>query len=122
MKLSDFPQHVQERILRDNPNLRALDSVETKVTKPAFAPPLVSRIAERKSGASGVVVRVVFIVACKRRLDDDNLQGACKPLRDSVAASLELDDADPMIEWEYQQTGARHEEGVLVKIVAQRTT
>ncbi len=38
-----------------------------------------------------------------RRLDDDNLQGAFKAIRDEVAAYFGVDDADPRIRFEYAQ-------------------
>jgi hypothetical protein len=41
-----------------------------------------------------------------RRLDSDNLQGGCKAARDEVAAWLGVDDADPRVEWRYEQSKA----------------
>lgn len=38
-----------------------------------------------------------------RRLDDDNLRGALKSVRDGVAARLRIDDASPLVAWEYGQ-------------------
>ncbi len=38
-----------------------------------------------------------------RELDDDNLQGAFKGIRDQVAAQLGLDDRDKRIGWHYAQ-------------------
>ena len=39
-----------------------------------------------------------------RRLDDDNLRGACKGLRDGIADRLGVKDNDPRVEWRYEQT------------------
>lgn len=39
----------------------------------------------------------------KRRLDGDNLQSACKALRDGIADRLGVDDADPRVTWKYDQ-------------------
>jgi hypothetical protein len=39
----------------------------------------------------------------KRDLDGDNLQSACKALRDGIADRLGIDDADPRVEWRYSQ-------------------
>lgn len=38
-----------------------------------------------------------------RPLDDDNLRGAFKAVRDQVAAYFEVDDRDPRIRWGYAQ-------------------
>lgn len=39
-----------------------------------------------------------------RKLDGDNLQAALKAHRDAVAAILRIDDASPLVRWEYGQT------------------
>lgn len=41
-----------------------------------------------------------------RRLDDDNMVAAAKPLRDGIADSLGVDDADPAVTWRYAQRRA----------------
>ena len=38
-----------------------------------------------------------------RALDDDNLRGALKHVRDGVADRLGIDDRDPRVEWRYAQ-------------------
>lgn len=38
-----------------------------------------------------------------RLLDDDNLRGALKHVRDGVADRLGIDDRDPRVEWRYAQ-------------------
>lgn len=45
-----------------------------------------------------------------RSLDDDNLRGALKAVRDGVADWLGVDDADPRIEWRYDQRRGRPRE------------
>lgn len=42
-------------------------------------------------------------VAPSDGLDGDNLQGALKASRDGVADWLEVDDADPRVNWQYAQ-------------------
>jgi len=42
-----------------------------------------------------------------RKLDDDNLRGAFKAVRDEVARWLGVDDADPRVRWAYAQTRGR---------------
>ena len=60
---------------------------------------------------------VVCLVSFRRRLlDDDNHVGACKYLRDAIAATIGLDDADPRLRFEYAQCRTTGPEGVLVKI------
>tara|TARA_R110000822_G_scaffold31017_3_gene89923 strand:+ start:549 stop:860 length:312 start_codon:yes stop_codon:yes gene_type:complete len=46
---------------------------------------------------------VEIIRVGKRNLDGDNLQNACKSLRDGIAARLGVDDADPRVTWKYTQ-------------------
>jgi hypothetical protein len=42
-----------------------------------------------------------------RSLDDDNLRGAFKAVRDEVAAYFGVDDSDPRIKWRYAQAKGR---------------
>ena len=48
--------------------------------------------------------RVTFERRAHGRLDRDNLVSAFKAHRDAVAEVLGLDDRDPRIEWEYEQS------------------
>jgi hypothetical protein len=77
-----------------------------RIASPADAP--------QKGGAGGVVISMVG--HRRQLLDDDNFVGACKHLRDAIAASLGMDDADPRLRWEYGQFETRGAEGVVVKI------
>ena len=38
-----------------------------------------------------------------RAMDDDNVQGALKAVRDEVAKQLRIDDGSPLIRWRYEQ-------------------
>jgi hypothetical protein len=58
--------------------------------------------------------RVTIVVFRRRLVDDDNLIGGCKYLRDAVAASLRVDDGK--IEWEYHQVKTAGRTGTAVKI------
>ncbi len=50
-------------------------------------------------------------------LDDDNLQGACKAIRDGIADRLGVDDRDPRVTWNYaQERCVRGQFGVRVEI------
>lgn len=52
-----------------------------------------------------------------RALDSDNLQGACKAIRDGVADALGVDDGDPRIRWEYgQRRGGAKAYGVEIRV------
>lgn len=48
-------------------------------------------------------VRVQLTRIAPRRLDDDNLRGALKAVRDGVADYLNIDDGDARVTWEYAQ-------------------
>lgn len=53
--------------------------------------------------AVNVPCTVIITRLGPRMLDDDNLQGACKSVRDGIADRLGVDDADPRISWLYAQ-------------------
>ena len=60
----------------------------------------------RYKGASRSFGRLLYVNLTRispRRLDDDNLQGAFKGVRDEVAAYLGVDDDEPWIVWNYMQ-------------------
>jgi hypothetical protein len=51
-----------------------------------------------------------------RFLDDDNLRGVLKSIRDGVADRLKIDDGDMRIEWKYGQVRCKRGEfGVFVR-------
>lgn len=53
-----------------------------------------------------------------RRLDDDNLSGACKYVRDQIAKFVGEDDGSPLYTWVYQQRiGDKNQYGVEVEIL-----
>lgn len=71
----------------------------------------------RFKGSKGSVVVVVTIISCRRgELDSDNLVAGCKPIRDAIARSLGIDDADPRVRWEYGQCQTNGEQGCIVKL------
>ena len=47
--------------------------------------------------------RVVLTRLAARRLDDDNLRGALKAVRDGVADALHVDDGSDVVLWDYLQ-------------------
>lgn len=53
-----------------------------------------------------------------RELDSDNLQGALKATRDSVASALKVDDRTSLVRWEYGQLRGPASVHVSVEVVA----
>lgn len=111
-KLSDFNEKTQADIRRQLGN--DLRPVQSAVTQPGGR-----RIAapahEAQAGSPRRLV-VSLIGLRTRTLDDDNFVGACKHLRDAIAATLCLDDGDKRIKWQYSQQPTQGVEGVLVRI------
>jgi translation initiation factor IF-2 len=67
--------------------------------------------------SKGDVEIVVALIACRNReIDDDSNVYSLAPLRDAIAASLGLNDADKRIRWAYSQVIHRGTPGVIVKI------
>ena len=67
---------------------------------------------------AGRPLRITLVRIGPRRLDDDNLAGAMKHVRDGIADSLEIDDGDEtQAVWAVaQETGARGQYSVWVRI------
>jgi len=60
---------------------------------------------------------VIITRIAPRGLDGDNLQGACKPIRDGIADRLDVDDRDRRVTWLYdQERGKAREYGVRISI------
>ena len=58
-----------------------------------------------------------------RELDGDNLQGACKHVRDGVADWLGINDRSKLLKWEYAQAkGEPKEYGVKIRVETWRQT
>ena len=56
---------------------------------------------ERPTLPKAAVIRLTRIA--RRKLDDDNLRGALKAVRDEVAALIGVDDGSPDLRWKYRQ-------------------
>ena len=71
-----------------------------------------ARIVARSRGAAGLALPLVVTIVriAPRRLDDDNLRGACKAVRDGLADALDVDDADSRVTWRYEQRKGRPRE------------
>lgn len=60
---------------------------------------------------------VTLIRMSSGTLDDDNLQGAAKAIRDGIADAIGVPDNDPLIRWQYAQERCnRGEYGMRVRI------
>lgn len=74
-------------------------------------------VSDEKGREKRLVYRVHIISVRSRLLDGDNLTTGAKFLRDSIAETLGLSDAEGSgIEWEYSQCLTRGEQGTLVTI------
>jgi hypothetical protein len=70
----------------------------------AFKVSRVLLLEKVKYGTSYGPPSVVGLVRiAPRALDDDNLQGALKHVRDGVADALGVNDRDPRVTWQYAQ-------------------
>jgi hypothetical protein len=63
----------------------------------------------------GPLLVVTLTRVSPRALDDDNLRGALKSVRDAVASWLKVDDASPLVRWDYGQE--RGEQSVRVELL-----
>ena len=70
----------------------------------------------RKQSKGSVAVVVTLVAFRHREIDDDACVYSLVPLRDAIAASVGLDDADKRIKFQYSQVVTRGDAGVLVKI------
>ena len=105
--------HASESFIRRNLDVCP---VAPRVGQQAALRPLDKGIQKRQKGKGSVAI-VVSLLTCRRReLDDDGNVAALKPLRDAIAESLGLDDADKRIRFEYGHLETRTEQGVIVKI------
>uniref|UniRef100_C5CJN6 Uncharacterized protein n=1 Tax=Variovorax paradoxus (strain S110) TaxID=543728 RepID=C5CJN6_VARPS len=63
-----------------------------------------ARMVFRIAKAEPVLPCTVLLTrVAPRALDDDNLRGALKSVRDGVADWLGIDDRDPRVKWDYGQ-------------------
>jgi hypothetical protein len=69
------------------------------------SPTLKARARGHLAGDGRLVVELTRL--SRGELDDDNLRGALKSVRDEVARWLGVDDRDPRVTWAYGQERAR---------------
>lgn len=113
MKLPDKPS---DSFKRANPHLYAVGRLETNQPKPVAPQTLVSSAGKRRKRKDGVVCVITLVALRHRLLDDDNNVASFKPLRDSIAKEIGVDDGDKRLRWEYGQQHTTGTEGVMVRI------
>lgn len=86
--------------------------------QPDKGTPLVKGPRKRARRKGGVVICITIIACGPRLLDDDNLATGAKPLRDSIASGLGIDDGDRRIRWQYRSIETTGEAGVIVTVEA----
>lgn len=117
-----IPLHVSEATKRLNPDVfNRLGGLRAPESKHHTVSPLVNRNEGTTKGPSIVAIRVGFIVLRKRLLDSDNHVASLKSLRDEIAVTLGIDDADSRITWHYDQLKTTGRQGVVVTIEASHT-
>jgi len=117
MKWQDIPTALRERLI-ENPTdyrqPRPVGSLPVPERKCSAEPALDGELPRNEARAVSILVCIVRFG--RRILDDDNLAGGNKPLRDCIAERLGINDGDSRIEWEYRQVVTRGAVGTLVTI------
>lgn len=74
------------------------------------------RVATRRIAIPPPPLVIMITRVGPRKLDDDNLQSACKYVRDEIARYIGLDDGSPQYTWMYDQRVGEY--GVEVEITS----
>jgi hypothetical protein len=116
--MNSLPLNPSEAFKRLNIHLYpgAVGAVEVSQRKPDPLSSLDSRRPPCQSSPQSMVIGIVGVR--HKLLDGDNFIGGCKPLRDSIAASIGIDDGSLSLTWEYSQILTRGPEGTIVVISA----
>lgn len=112
---------ISEATKRLNPDIFGVGGLGVAKRKHDPQPALDKDAPKQRPGAGGVVIGVSIISFRRRLLDDDNNIAGNKHLRDCIAESLNLDDADPRITWDYHQIATKGQVGTLVRIQINET-
>lgn len=111
---------VSEATRKRNPHLYPMGGVAADRTERAPLPALEQgqqkQPGRKKSVGGRAQLRVELTQYRHRLLDPDAIAAAAKPLTDAIAKRLGVDDADPVVEWEWNQVKTGGPEGVLVTI------
>jgi crossover junction endodeoxyribonuclease RusA len=66
-------------------------------------------------------LEIAVLRIAPRRLDSDNLQSACKHVRDGIADALGIDDGDARLTWHYGQASHGPEYAVSIEVAYRGT-
>lgn len=120
MKWDSLSKELRERIIKQEPQHFTQAGIVATVPKPKREPdPLPALDYSPKAKRHREKRMVIIVVLCRfghRLLDDDNLSGSFKGLRDSIARSIGVDDGDKRFRWECRQVETTGTEGTLVTI------
>lgn len=124
------------RLTKDDLSKLPISDATRRLNPDLFTPGAVGRLEAPKHGQSaGALERkapkerlrkgrpdegpgycITLIGFITRRMDDDNLAHAFKPLRDAIADWIGIDDGSSRLRWEYGQVETRGQQGVSIKI------
>ena len=117
--------NVSDAVRRLNPHLFNLGQAQggvaqSKRGEALVAPAPAKKTRRRRVAGSGKrpaspVLRITIVRFGAKPLDGDNLQSACKGIRDAIAKWFGFDDADRFIQWQYGQVESKGDEGLAVK-------
>lgn len=80
---------------------------ERTVTAYEWRSELQRRLRAGEHALAHLPLVVLLTRIAEHAMDDDNLRGALKGVRDQVAAELGVDDGDPRVRYEYAQEQAK---------------
>lgn len=106
---------LSQAVKRLNPELFVDGKLSHPIRKPDALQTLDGGTKVRITGKGRVALIVGIISFRGREIDDDNLVAGAKPLRDAIAETLQTDDGDKRIRWEYSQVETRGNEETIVK-------
>lgn len=104
-----------ESYRRKNPHL--FRKVEASKPEPDTKQALDGGLSPQAEVQSRLEILVRMCSHRRRLLDDDNLVGAFKPLRDEIARTVGIDDGDARIKFECYQRKTTGDEEVIVEII-----
>lgn len=111
-----FPSASRSTIARNLGLGQLRPQVDEQIAGPLVGPQPAKKSRAKSVARSGPTLRIAIIGFSHRIKDDDNFTGGTKPLRDSIAEWLGMNDSQKNIQWSYSQCQTSGAEGVVVKI------